>query len=359
MFKSINMSSGRPVVILDPQWDSQIHVLRTLANQDLLVCQECNQPVRVRAGGESAAGREGKRIIRRHFAHKHKQDCTYGAESYKILRARAVLYDFLYKKFGQKVTLEKKIEDSRFFRAVDCWVELDDKIFAYWIFDGGLKAQKREDLVACFRNKGVHIHWIFDSSVLKVDDRENFSVNLSSTERFFMRSSQYDITPDKWKKGASLHYIDSEQNKLITYRSLYLVHSPQQHDGYQKYNFMSALLISPINGEFVHPGEHELFKAYEEQEQIREEFKKTQEERYLRNISWDKSNYPLTNRFADSHKSCDVLNSDKLSDIEPVQENSPQLLRCKVCGALVDRWWMEDHSDNTCKCYNCYGYGKR
>ncbi len=355
MFKSINKSSGRPVVILDPEWDSQIDVLRTLANQDLLVCQECSQPVRVRAGGESAVGREGKRIIRRHFAHKHKQDCTYGAESYKILRARAVLYDFLYKKFGQKVTLEKKIEDSRFFRAADCWVELDDKIFAYWIFDGGLKAQKRKDLVACFRNIGVHIHWIFDSSFLKFDDRENLSVNLSSTERYFMRTSQYDITPDKWKKGASLHYIDSEESKLITYRSLHLVHSPQQHDGYQKYNFMSDLLISPINGEFVHPGEHELFKAYEEQERIRGEFKKTQDERHLRNISWDKSNNPLTNRFADSHKSCDVVNSDKLSDIEPVQENSPQLLRCKVCGALVDRWWMEDHSDNTCKCYNCYG----
>jgi hypothetical protein len=63
MFKSINKSSGRPVVILDPQWDSQIDVLRTLANQNVLVCQECNQPVRVRAGGELTAGREGKKFI--------------------------------------------------------------------------------------------------------------------------------------------------------------------------------------------------------------------------------------------------------------------------------------------------------
>jgi hypothetical protein len=355
MFKSINKSSGKPVVILDPQWDSQIDVLRTLANQDLLVCQECNQPVRVRAGGESAVGREGKRIIRRHFAHKHKQDCTYGAESYKILRARAILYDFLYRKFGQKVTLEKKIEDSRFFRAVDCWVELDDKIFAYWIFDGGLKAQKRVDLSACFKKKGVHIHWIFDSSVLKVDDKDNFSVNLSSTERYFMKSSQYDITPDKWKTGATLHYIDSEQNKITTYRSLLLVHPPQQYDGYPKYNFMSDLLVSPINGEFVHPGEHELFKAYEEQDRIRRELKKTQEESRLRNFSWDKSKDTLINHFNASSETYHVVNSVYSSEIKCKNENSYKLLRCKVCGEIVDRWWMEDYSDNSCKCYNCYG----
>lgn len=63
MFKSINKDTGRPVVILDPQWDSQLDVLRSLADQNVLVCQECNQPVRVRAGGELTAGREEKTAV--------------------------------------------------------------------------------------------------------------------------------------------------------------------------------------------------------------------------------------------------------------------------------------------------------
>jgi hypothetical protein len=63
MFKSINKDTGLSAVILDPQWDSRIDVLRCLANHEVLVCQECNQPVRVRAGGELTEGRERKRFI--------------------------------------------------------------------------------------------------------------------------------------------------------------------------------------------------------------------------------------------------------------------------------------------------------
>ncbi len=239
MFKSINKNSGNPVVILDPQWDDQIDVLCSLAKLDVLVCQECNQPVRVRAGGELTEGREGKRFIRRHFAHKHKQDCTYGSESYKILKARAVLYDFLHNKFGEKVTLEKSIDDERMYRSVDCWVETNNKVFAYWIFDGGMRAQRREDLSAIFENNGIHINWIFDASVLKVDDKDEKTVNLSTTERYFMHSSQYDITHDKWARGKSLHYIDSDAHEVVTYRALRLEHAPQQHGGYpRRFSFL-------------------------------------------------------------------------------------------------------------------------
>lgn len=36
MFKSIIKDTGRPVVILDPQWNSQIDALRNLADQNVL-----------------------------------------------------------------------------------------------------------------------------------------------------------------------------------------------------------------------------------------------------------------------------------------------------------------------------------
>jgi hypothetical protein len=44
-----------------------------------------------------------------------------------------------------------------------------------------------------------------------------------------------------------------------------------------------------------------------------------------------------------------------LSGIQDEGKGRPQLLRCKICGEMVNSWWMEDHRDNTCKCYKCYG----
>lgn len=354
MFKSINKSSGRPIVILDPQWDRQIDVLRTLANQNLLVCQECNQPVRVRAGCELTAGREGKRFIRRHFAHKNKLNCTYGSESYKILKSRAVLYDFLYSKFGDKVTLEKSFNDERVYRAIDCWVEINGKIFAYWILDGGIKAQRRENLFAILDKNGINIHWIFDSSVLNVEDCDERTVNLSTTERYFMRSSQYDITLDKWKVGKSLHYIDSDNHKLITYRTLRLEHAPQQYGGHSRCSMLDELLVSPTTGEIVHPEEHQLFNEYQEKERIRNELKKTQDNSFN---SYSQSDFSSKRNYGFVYDSVNEQQGDdrKLSDVQDVAVENSVMLKCKICGEITDSWWMADFGDNTCKCNKCYG----
>lgn len=354
MFKSINKDTGRPIVILDPQWDSQIDALRSLADQNVLVCQECNQPVRVRAGGELTAGREGKRFIRRHFAHKNKLDCTYGSESYKILKARAVLYDFLYRKFRENVTLEKSICDKRMYRCVDCWVEINNKIFAYWILDGGMKAQRRDDLSAIFREKDVYIHWIFDTSVLKFDEKNENTLNLSTTERYFMRSCCYDVTPDKWKMGKTLHYIDSDSHEVVTYRALRLEHAPQQHGGYPRRSTLDELLVSPATGEFVHSGEHEFYKEFKEADRLRNEMNKRQESSYNSYFQPDFIRKNVNNL------SCESLNvqnenDHKLSNAHDISENNSIMLRCKICGEMTDSWWMADFGDNTCKCKKCYG----
>lgn len=354
MFKSINKDTGRPIVILDPQWDGRIDALRNLADENVLVCQECNQPVRVRAGGELAVGREGKRFIRRHFAHKNKLDCTYGSESHKILKARAILYDFLCSKFGENVTLEKRFDDEKVYRAIDCWVENDNKIFGYWILDGGMKAQRRDNLSAVFEKNGIQIHWIFDASVLNVDDKNKKTINISTTERYFMRSSLYDISPDKWKFGKSLHYIDSDSHKVVTYRALRLEHAPQQYGGYPRCSMLDELLVSPATGEFVHPGEHQLYKEYQEKERIRNELKKKQDKSlnsYLSSDFMSKRNDDFAYDSVNEYQGGD----SRLSDVQHVAVNSSIMLKCKICGEITDSWWMADFGDNTCKCKKCYG----
>ena len=102
MYKAVHGQEGREIVILDSHWAKGIESLRALDQQDLLVCQGCKQPVRVRAGD----------IRRRHFAHKQLLTCAYGRESPVLLTARAVLYDWLVTKFGEKVTVEKKVDET-------------------------------------------------------------------------------------------------------------------------------------------------------------------------------------------------------------------------------------------------------
>ncbi len=125
MFKAVNTLDNNYIVILDPQWLGAIRELRRLDAQDLLVCQQCRQPVRVRAG----------HVRRWHFAHKHLANCPYGNESPELLRTRAALYEWLMSKYPERVTIEKRVESEHILRPVDCWVETEAGIISYWIID--------------------------------------------------------------------------------------------------------------------------------------------------------------------------------------------------------------------------------
>ncbi|HEX9019181.1 MAG TPA: competence protein CoiA family protein, partial [Anaerolineaceae bacterium] len=111
-YKAIHAQTGQEIVILSPQWSRRIDALREMDHADLLVCQGCRQPLRVKAG----------ELKRAHFAHKHLQACSYGSQSLEILEARAVLYDWLLAQFGEQVTVEKQVEGGDLPRPVDCWV---------------------------------------------------------------------------------------------------------------------------------------------------------------------------------------------------------------------------------------------
>ena len=133
MYKALNIRDNAEIVILDLKWLRSITQLRAYDHQDLLVCQGCKQPVRVRAG-------EHRQV---HFAHKHLNNCDYADELAVLRNARAVLYEWLVSKFGENVTIEKKTDEVDLFRPIDCWVIQGSTVFAYWIFDKQLKLGKR------------------------------------------------------------------------------------------------------------------------------------------------------------------------------------------------------------------------
>jgi len=151
MFKARHKQSKEDIVILDPNWVSQLHRLRQLDKQDRLVCPGCEQPVRVKAGQK----------IRWHFAHKHLEDCPLSHEAPVVLEARALLYQWLVGKFHTgAVTLEKELAPELLLRPVDCWAETKSGEVAYWIIASQIKPAQRETLQQVFDEAGVRQFFI-------------------------------------------------------------------------------------------------------------------------------------------------------------------------------------------------------
>lgn len=257
MYKAINRQTQEEVIILSQKYAGQIEVLRDLDRLDILVCQGCHQPVRVKAGFER----------RHHFAHKHKQSCSFGSESTEILDARAVLYEWLVTKYPTGVTIEKRIEDSSLPRPIDCWVEVGTNRFAYWIFDGGMKPSTREEITSAFHQLKCSVTWVFVESMLRADETDPDHINLSTTEREFIHHSEYDeVAGEKGSIfGKTIHYLLAEAGKLVTYRNLVVIHLPGTYEGNIQITAMGYVKLSPKTGEFVNPGEYEALSQLREE----------------------------------------------------------------------------------------------
>jgi hypothetical protein len=258
MYKALDIRDNTEVVILDSKWLRAINQLREFDHQDILVCQGCKQPVRVRAGEQR----------REHFAHKHLENCDYADESAVLRNARAVLYEWLVSKFGETVTLEKKIDGTNLFHPIDCWVNQDSTVFAYWIFDSTLKPEKRRPLQAGLEKLGVHVNWVFALEMLHTEQDHPDKLVLSTTEREFIRRSKYDISTKGYFVNGSLHYLDAENRKLTTFRCLSLYHEPQIYKGIRQTSALEKILVSPQNGEFVHAGEYAKLKRYRQRLEV-------------------------------------------------------------------------------------------
>lgn len=337
MFKSLNHLDGNEIVILSPKWLGDIEKLRLMARQNALICQGCNHPVGVRAGQER----------RPHFAHKSLADCTYVEESLALRNARAVLYEWLVGKFGEHVTIEKKIDTVDFPRPVDCWVEKDSKTFAYWIFDRGLKLEKRMQIFECFLKLKVSVNYLFSIDILRRDDNHPESILLSTTERDFLSRSDYDL-----KHGSTLHYLDSENRKITTFRGLHLVHRPQVYGGYNLTSDLEETLVSPRNGEFVHKGEHERAKHQREE---RAAFEIRLKEAEI----WHHFVPPPVRTEVQSVTALLPMPRD-FSQNQPAISFLDKRGICVSCGRQTTDWfthWVED-GIGKCKCNTCMRQGR-
>lgn len=365
MYKAINQLTETEIVILEPTWSGNLEQLRRWSQSDALVCQECQQPVRVRAG----------EVRTWHFAHKHRQNCVIGNESPQLLQTRALLYRWLVGKFGsERVTVEKRLPDVELARPIDCWVA-GEVNFAYWIFETNLKPPNRAAVRTALTHPRIVPHWVFLAAMQHQDEENAECVHLTTTEREFAQATKYDapIHPD----GQSLHYLNEVSREIITYRGLRLVHKPQVYEGEPVCTSLSAMLALPKTGEFVHPGEYEKLKAFEkEQERLETERQRLEEERRkqletlqrhtnqqsMAHLPLNSPAIPQTNfsRFSPPPPKPSFIPEKESGDapVGGLLHGGQKSGICEYCGEQTQDWWHYDGKSGKCRCRKCLREGR-
>ena len=346
MFRAIHIKGNREITSIDPMWDKNLSNLRKISRSGDIVCPGCKQPVVVKAG-----------MIRiRHFAHREKSNCHYHSGSSALLSARAILYEYLCGKFGNIVTIEKEFEKDENLRPIDCFVESADTKIAYWIFDKNVRPEKRYKIRSAIQRKTPNIVWIFLSSFIR-GNMEN-EIQLSTTERSFLKKTQYDISRKGYRIGYTLHFLDPKKEQLLTYRLLRNTHGPQIYHGVLRRNRISEVLVLRITGEFVHPGEHEEYEKIEERKEEKRKRDKEliverEREKGSSNIEF-KTLIDIEANETDVDKIDDKLEFDEKS-IEFIDKIKIEKTICEFCGKEKEfsEWWSRNGKKNTCKCNDC------
>lgn len=353
MYKSIQRETGEEVISLSPEWRRRLSDLRALDRADLLVCQACRQPVRLKAG-----------LRRRpHFAHKHLKGCSLGNESPAVVEARGALYERLVVLFPDRVELEKPLEDDRLPRGVDLLVRAPGGSFALWVVDTTLKLEARDGIRAAFESAGLPVVWVLCARMLHPEPNARGRLRLSPTERDFLRASPYDEIGMESRIhradfGATLHYLDAEKSTLTTYRSLERVHAPNVFAGRVEHHPLDQVLLDPNAPDWFHPGETGRLNA-------------SRAERFRRVERIQRFLYPADRVSRDAAGSGQVeaaspampggdpaTNARRRWQSGGIPEES-RLARCIHCGNETEDWWQAwwDGPVRRCKCRACLEKG--
>lgn len=254
-----------------------------------------------------------------------------GAESPGVLAIRAALYEWLTMKFGSAVELEKQDCRRSFPRPIDCWVNRDRGAFGYVVLGRGLKSSVREHLLSALHSARVSTTFVFHIDTLVLSAVGEECLVLSTTQRAFASNSKYSECRDSCGL-ACLHFLDPALNTLTTFRGLGIVHSPHVYRGVRLTTPLSEILVSPKNGEFVHPGEPEAWRQWHARQSAGAH----------NSVVSD----PLKQWYA---KESTSAFSGVISDPEAI---------CSICGERTSDYWWYDGQNGICRCRKCQRAGR-
>ena len=359
MYKALHRETGEEMISLSPEWRKRLDELRALDRQDILVCQACWQPLRLKAGKHR----------RPHFAHKHLKGCSFGAESPAVVEARGALYERLVELFPGKVELEIPMPDSGLPRAVDVWVESGEERLAFWVVETTLKLEARERIRAGFEAAGLAVVWVMCARMLHPDEKSASKIHprirLSPTERDFLRSTPFDeigresrISGEDF--GASLHYLDAESGLLTTFRSLERVHAPNVFAGRRLQHRLAQVSLDFSGLDLAHPGEAMALRSSRiERAQRAERIRHflTPRSAPLEDLDARNSGAPERRRRVGSAST--RARRRWQAPPAPPTGKPPEAAECVHCGRLSTDWWQVwwDGDVRRCKCRECLEKG--
>jgi hypothetical protein len=365
MLTAMHPRDRKKVVLLREDGLAWAEHLREEAREGHLVCEGCSQPVVVRAGEERLW----------HFAHKAGSDCPRSKDPMEILECRVLLYGWLRQRFPDSIQAEKAI--SQFPRPLDCWVERPGKPTLAWsVVPAAVKPDVREAMLKACRKLGVLLHRVFHARLL-VKEPGQGRITLSATLRELTERSAYDGLYGFGDE--SLHFLDPARRQLTTCRGIWLRHPPQGHQATLLEHPLESILLHPRTGEFVHPGEHEAWKAHLEvlanQRRAEEERKRHQAsispEDYRRR-RWESREDEDDDEEEpeEEENACEltqpVISGARVPDGGPVtsasdpgdrptlaEPEAESLLTCKDCGNRTRDWVVRYGSSGFCRCRAC------
>jgi len=330
------------LIFQERQDRSKIESIREECRQEEWICEDCSEPVTVRAG----------EIYRWHFAHQRKSDCPRQNESHQLLTLRAALFGWLERKFPGRVEIEYRVKDGNLARPIDCWIRESDSgpswPIAYWIHEKGIRgAHDQVALADQLRRLTPNVNFVFDHRRLPNGESSESAVpkwfgegkrySLSPTERGMIQATAYDQIYAEQSEG-SLHYLEPKgEGRLTTLRAIRALHGTQVFGAVPIDSALPELQIHPKTGEPVHCGEYERLQEYRAAAKGRPQPPTV-------------ATVPGTGRPSKGGAgSCE-------RDLTP-----PMILtavfRCRVCGVEVgarDAQVM-NCGNKTCTCNRCYG----
>ena len=343
MFKATDIETGEPVIILDVAGGEELARLREQSRSGRIRCPVCNQVVVVRAG-----------IIKRnHFAHKQLKDCPSAHESAEILDARSTLYRWLKTKFGDTVTVEEWLDGITTPHAVDCWVEAKGQRFAYWIIDRNRRPDYRGEVQYAASQSNAQWHFVCVSSMMHRLQSEAGVLNLSVTEREFLRRYKYDavsVSDVIGRNGGSLHYINATDKTFTTFRSMHCTELPQQFTGREITTPLDALMVTSKTGAFVHPGEHEQLTQWLRKERQRKQAERERES-FIRTAHFRRRPSVLRTSETIVYRSVSPEQETHPPPTEPLYQEPEGI--CRHCGRRTRDWWAYDGKTGLCQCRAC------
>ena len=236
-------------------------------------------------------------------------------------------------------------------RPIDCVVDYEGIIYAFWIFDAGMKQHIRTAIKSYFMRQDIQVNWIFVVDMLQPALIYKNNILLSTTERFFLERSRYDGLEPPFslqnindERGLTLHYINPSTKELISYRSLNMVHAPNEYHGQRICNPLSEVDIDFDTGDLAHPGEHESLIFYENKIA---ELKQREMDILLARQNKDK----MVEMAIQERRSLSRPKDIDLPDEPAKKAEYP----CIYCGSLTSNWWtvFMHEGKKMCKCCEC------